>query len=164
MKTRCPNSLSARCSALVDLITKGLSVGENRLISEPTGVHLAIRARKQIDDGLECVVLGQYFESRYSRQLTLIPAPEFRFVRQGPRQWIPVSMATPFETKTTANLFNGLVVVATPNEHARLLTLAEGWLMALAASPLLDMAKTRPLTLAPVNTTKVAEYPTYCMV
>lgn len=163
MKTRRGNSLSARCNAIVDLVTKGLGVDEHRQISEPTGVHLTLRARKQIDSVLECIVLGQYFESRCRGQLSLIPTPEFRFVRQNQEQWVPLSMAIPFETTTTASVLNGLVVVAILDEHARLLNLAEGWLMAVAASPLLDMAQTRPLTMAPVNTTKVAEYPTYCM-
>jgi hypothetical protein len=164
MKTRYQDSLSVRCDAIVDLVTRNLGVGEHRLISEPTGVHLALRVRKQTDDGLECVVVGQYFESRCCRQLTLIPTPEFRFIRQNQGQWVPLSMATPFEATTTASVLNGLVVIDNPGEHTRLLNLAEGWLMALAASPLMDMVQTRPLTMIPVNTTKVAEYPTYCMV
>ena len=113
---------------VLDEVTRGLSVGDGRTVSEPSGIHMALRVLR-LDD--RCAghrfAVGHYHESAEGRWRTLVGDPEVELLWRPPHDWFPLSLRTPFAFVVTADVGDTLRVLH-PIEQERLVKLVDVWM------------------------------------
>jgi hypothetical protein len=129
MKNTSPGSLNAATAKLLNKVTVGLVPGGRCVLTEPTGMHMALHVERHNDvlPGSVFSVAHDFASKIGGGYCEVLFDPQVKLLRTRAGDWIPQSILTPFIRLDTADA-DGVLRLLKPLEHETLVKRVEVWM------------------------------------